>query len=250
MITGVDTENTLALDTLKYVMEGMFVDFYTADGKPVEGASGVKVLCVKHGEDTVVFDKNIGENVNPGDYVYVHDSMDNEITGLGAIFGDDNLYGVDRTNKYLLKPYKKTAVGEISESIIQKAIDSIEERSGEKVNFIVCSWGVKRALAEYYREFKVMMPSVELAGGYKAVTFNGIPVVADRFCPVGTMYLLNTDAFKINQLCDWKWLEGEDGKILKQVPNKPVYTATLVKYAELMCEKPCAQGMLSGIVEK
>lgn len=250
MITGVDTENTLALDTLKYVMEGMFVDFYTADGKPVEGASGVKVLCVKHGEDTVVFDKNIGENVNPGDFVYVHDSMDNEITGLGAIFGDDNLYGVDRTNKYLLKPYKKTAVGEISESIIQKAIDSIEERSGEKVNFIVCSWGVKRALAEYYREFKVMMPSVELAGGYKAVTFNGIPVVADRFCPVGTMYLLNTDAFKINQLCDWKWLEGEDGKILKQVPNKPVYTATLVKYAELMCEKPCAQGMLSGIVEK
>ena len=250
MITGVDTANTLALDTLKYVMEGMFVDFYTADGKPVEGASGVKVLCVKHGEDTVVFDKNIGETVNPGDFVYVHDSMDNEITGLGAIFGDDNLYGVDRTNKYLLKPYKKTAVGEISESIIQKAIDSIEERSGEKVNFIVCSWGVKRALAEYYREFKVMMPSVELAGGYKAVTFNGIPVVADRFCPVGTMYLLNTDAFKINQLCDWKWLEGEDGKILKQVPNKPVYTATLVKYAELMCEKPCAQGMLSGIVEK
>ena len=249
-VSGIDTVNTLALDSLKYVVEGMLVDFYVQDGTPIEGARGVKVLCVKHGEDTVVFDRNIGDIVTPGNYMYVHDSMDNEITGLGAIFGDDNLYGVDRTNKYLLKPYKKTAVGEISESVIQKAIDSIEERSGEKVNFIVCSWGVKRALAEYYREFKVMMPSVELAGGYKAVTFNGIPVVADRFCPNGTMYLLNTDAFKINQLCDWKWLEGEDGKILKQVPNKPVYTATLVKYAELMCEKPSAQGMLSGIIEK
>jgi hypothetical protein len=43
-------------------------------------------------------------------------------------------------------------------------------------------------------------------------------------------------------------MEGEDGKILKQVPGKPVYTATLVKYAELLCEKPCGQGVLNGIV--
>ena len=42
---------------------------------------------------------------------------------------------------------------------------------------------------------------------------------------------------------------GEDGKILKQVPGKPVYTATLVKYAELMCENPSGQGMLAGITE-
>ena len=29
--------------------------------------------------------------------------------------------------------------------------------------------------------------------------------------------------------------------------GKPVYTATLVKYAELICEKPCGQGVLTGI---
>ena len=94
-----------------------------------------------------------------------------------------------------------------------------------------------------------VMPTMECAGGFKAVSFNGIPVIADRFCPEGTMYLLNTDDFKVHQLCDWKWLEGEDGKILKQVPGKPVYTATLVKYAELMCEKPNGQGMLTEIIE-
>jgi hypothetical protein len=58
------------------------------------------------------------------------------------------------------------------------------------------------------------------------------------------MYLLNTDFFKLHQLCDWQWLETEDGKILKQTPGKPVYTATLVKYAELVCDNPSAQGML------
>ena len=64
------------------------------------------------------------------------------------------------------------------------------------------------------------------------------------------MYLLNTDDFRLHQLCDWQWLEGEDGKILKQIPGKPVYTATLVKYAELMCERPYGQGVLRGIEEQ
>ena len=61
------------------------------------------------------------------------------------------------------------------------------------------------------------------------------------------MYLLNTDCFKLYQLCDWQWLEAEDGKILKQVAGKPVYTATLVKYAELVCDLPAAQAKLTGI---
>jgi hypothetical protein len=42
----------------------------------------------------------------------------------------------------------------------------------------------------------------------------------------------------------------EDGKILKQVPDKPVYKATLVKYAELICSRPCGQAMIRGIMEK
>lgn len=90
----------------------------------------------------------------------------------------------------------------------------------------------------------------ELAGGYRTITYNGIPVVADRFCPAGTMYLLNTRDFCLHQLCDWKWLEGDDGKVLRQVPGKPLYTATLVKYADLICTRPCGQAMLTGITEK
>ena len=94
------------------------------------------------------------------------------------------------------------------------------------------------------------MDAVTIEGGFTALSFGGIPVVADRFCPEGTMYLLNTDDFALHQLCDWQWLEGEDGKVLKQIPGKPVYTATLVKYAELMCYRPCGQGCLTGITEK
>ena len=78
---------------------------------------------------------------------------------------------------------------------------------------------------------------------------NGIPIVADRYCPTGTLYLLNTNDFNLHQLCDWQWLSDDDGRVLKQIPGKPVYTATLVKYAELLCSRPCGQGMIKGIVE-
>ena len=61
------------------------------------------------------------------------------------------------------------------------------------------------------------------------------------------MYLLNTDDFVLHQLCDWKWLEGENGQILRQNPGYPTYSATLVKYAELICDKPCGQAKISGI---
>ena len=90
---------------------------------------------------------------------------------------------------------------------------------------------------------------MELSGGYKALTFNGIPLISDRFVDEGEMYLLNSSEFKLHQLCDWKWLENEQGRILRQTPGKPTYAATLVKYAELVCDKPAGQAKLTGITE-
>jgi len=64
------------------------------------------------------------------------------------------------------------------------------------------------------------------------------------------MYLLDTTLFDMHQLCDWQWLEGEGGTVLKQEAGRAAYTATLVKYANLMCFLPCGQAKLSGVTEK
>ena len=108
---------------------------------------------------------------------------------------------------------------------------------------------MRRALVNLFSTNKRIVDTVDLAGGFKALSYNGIPVVADRFGQAGTMYVLNTKDFALHQLCDWQWLTGDDGKVLRQVAGKPVYTATLVKYAELMCARPYAQGILTGITE-
>ena len=83
-----------------------------------------------------------------------------------------------------------------------------------------------------------------LDGGYKALSYAGVPFVADRFVAPGTVYLLNSEDFKLHQLCDWRWLEGESGSVLHQIPGKASYSATLVKYADLLCARPMGQAKL------
>lgn len=181
-----------------------------------------------------------------GGQFFLHGSKGGELTGLEAIFSKKDIYGLSR-DMMGMTPYVTNATGDITEAVVEGAMDRVEAESGKRPNFIICSWEVRRALQNYYKTCGIALPTIKMEGGYTALDFNGVPLVADRFCPKDTMYLLNTDCFKLYQLCDWQWLESEDGKILKQVAGKPVYTATLVKYAELICENPSAQAKLAGI---
>lgn len=243
---------TVSLDGVKNVVEGMVIDFLDDVGDPLSGVSARRIVGVDRANETIsVSGTALTESLVPvGSVITVQGSYGKELTGLGAIFGTSGyLYGLSRsTNKWLL-PYVKNNVGNISETVLQTAIDYLEENAGSRVDFIVCSSGVKRAFQQHLATYKRNADVMDLKGGYKAISYNGIPLVSDRFCPNGTMYLLNTKDFALHQLCDWKWLEGEDGSVLKQTPGKPTYTATLVKYADLICSRPCGQAMLTGIAE-
>lgn len=245
--------NNIILDSVSNLIEGMVVDFCDDEGNPISGVTGRRITMVSRPNNMI---RISGENVSlttvpEGSILTVQGSLNNEITGIGAIFDNniDTLYGLKKMENPWMSPYQKQDVGDITELEIQTALDTIEEASGGAVNFIVCSWGVRRALQQLFSANKRVIDTVELNGGFKAMSYNGIPIVADRFCPKGSMYLLNTEDFTLHQLCDWQWLTGDDGKILRQVPGKPVYTATLVKYADLICSRPNGQGLLAGINE-
>ncbi len=235
------------------IVEGMVVDFYTAQGQPISGATGRRVLTVdrKYNEFTVSGAMLDDTTIPANSLIVASGSRGNELTGLKAIFDTDSdtLYGLNRSENSWLNPYISGNVGQITEEKLQKAIDQIEEASGSAPNFIICSWGVRRELQKLFAESNTRIETMNLAGGFNAMSYNGIPIVVDRFCPRGTLYMLNTNDFALHELCDWQWLTGDDGKVLKQIPGKPIYSATLVKYAELLCSRPCGQGMLGGINE-
>ena len=243
----------VVLDSIINILEGMTVDFRDKDGNLIEQAKGRRIKVLDRDNKAILLSgSTLDTSILPyGTYMTVQGSYNNEITGLKALFDieSESLYGMKRIDNLWLNPYVLNDIGVMSETILQTALDKIEATSGNPVNFIVCSWGVRRALQKMLTSNRYGVDTLEIKGGFKAISFNGIPIVVDRFCPSGTMYLLNTNDFILHQLCDWQWLQDDDGKVLKQVPGKPVYTATLVKYADLICSRPNGQGMITGIVE-
>lgn len=228
------------------LIEGMVVDVYSAEDSLL--SAGLRISYVDRDKNTVTFATQPSSAITEGSVMYVQGSKDKEITGLGAIFDDAKpLYGLTRANYPFLTPYTKAVDGPIDEVVIQKAIDRLEHNANSTVNYIAVAADVKYAYQEYMKNFKRNVDVMELTGGFKTMSYSGIPFVYDRFIEDGAMYLLDTEAFRLHQLCDWRYLETENGKILRQSQGKPTYTATLVKYCDLICTRPNGQAKLTGV---
>lgn len=237
----------ITCDKVNNMIEGMLIDVYNTSSAKVN-TNPLKIVYVDRVNNTVTYESSETLTISENFTLYVQGSKGYEISGLGKIFSsDDTIYGVSRTAHPWLKAYTSSSETEISDILIQEAIDFLDMNVDSQINFIACSSQVRRAYQEYLGAYRRNIEVMTLDGGYKTISHNGIPVVADRFVDNDTMYLLNTNDFTLHQLCDWKWLEGEDGRILKQNQGYPTYSATLVKYAELICDKPCGQAKISKI---
>ena len=242
---GALASGTYPVNKVNNLIEGLVVDIYDKDGALKN--SGLRIASVDRDGKKITFTSTPTTAVAADSVMYVQGSKGKEITGLGALFSDANIYGLTRSSYPFLKPYTKSSVGSLDEVVIQEAIDRLEMVAGSTVDFIACSATAKYAYQEYMAQYKRNIDVMELNGGFKTLSYNGIPLVYDRFVDDGAMYLLNTESFKLHQLCDWRYLESENGHILRQTLGKPTYTATLVKYCDLICDKPNGQAKLSGI---
>lgn len=265
ILATISTNDTssVTVNTTRNLIEGMVVDIVNKADGTVNAVAGRRITSIDRANKKVTLSGSTltSEAFKPSTSqtntyaLCVQGSYGKEITGLGAIFkSSGSLYGLNRSTYNWMVPYISNIAGEstmtaISDVTMQKAIDELDEVAGSKVDFIVCSAGVKRNYQEYLNSYRSNVDVMDLAGGYKAISYNGIPLVSDKFVKPNTMYLLNTKEFNLHQLCDWQWLEGEDGRVIKQIQGKPTYSATLVKYADIICDHPAGQAMIEGIKE-
>ena len=134
--------HTATLDSVKNIMEGMVLDSYSED---VLDNAGLRVKYVDRVNKTVTFVNAPNTDLVSNDKLYVQGSKDNEITGLGAIFGaGSTLYGLSKTENKWLTPYTSTTSQEISDDVMSQAVDLLAEYSASNID-IEClpgSWPV------------------------------------------------------------------------------------------------------------
>ena len=228
---------------------GQIVDILTdASTKSVDAK---EISDVDYDNSTISFAAAV--TVTEDQIICLAGNYEKEMTGLKDVMTADSLYGINRTTNKWFKPtvYDKY-VAEVAQDIdslwMQKAIDVIEKRTGEKPNFIVCNDGVQRAYIDEQNTYKRNIEHKKVDGGYTLVAYNDIPISVEKYMDDEIMDFINTKNFNLGRLDDWSWLD-EDGKILHRITDKPAYEGTLAMYGELLCLKPSANARIKGIKE-
>lgn len=233
------SDKVLAVNSAKAYFKGLRVKVGLTS--PME-TTITAVDCVNR---QITLADSITGTVNGGEAICLAGAEGNEIIGLAGIFDPATLYGYDKSAETYFQPLvRHCAAAGLKESDLVDVIDSIEEETDGKVNMILCSHKVRKQIAGIMTASRRIVNTADITAGYSSIVVNDVPVYADKFCPDDRIYFINTEDFVLNQLCDWAWLEDDGGRILRQVAGKPAYSATLVKYAELLCKKPCGQGAL------
>lgn len=240
------TTTVFPVDDTRNLAEGMLVD--VMNGSAVV-ASGLKIKGINRVDKTVTVEKAVATAPSENYFLTVQQSYNREIFGLPYIFSStqSKFYNHLRSTIGYLLPQTATAGKALSTALMQTMLDDIEVASGNEINMILTGYDVRRKYLSYLETSRSNIDYMNLDGGFKSLAYNGIPVVADRFCPDTSMYFINTDDFKLVQLADWQWIEGENGSVLTQLGKTPSYMGTLVKYANLMCRRPMGQALLTFV---
>lgn len=160
------------------------------------------------------------------------------LSGLKEVFDTKKktLYGIDR-KKHNFNPIVKT-IKEINTFEIEQIIDE----NNSEVNFLICSPNTKRKIQEFMSSHRQNIDMKEMPDGLHYMEFNeNIVIQTYKYMDDNEIWLVNSNDFKFHQLCDWKWVDDEEGHILTMQKDKPIYNATLVKYGNLICHSPRTQ---------
>ncbi|MCL2631183.1 MAG: phage major capsid protein [Firmicutes bacterium] len=227
--------------------EGLVLDLLTSTGTIKK--AGMLVVGVDRTDRVITFSPGNGVAVTEGDIFTIQGSHGKELLGIPYLFDStlQDFYGNPRSVCSAILPFQRNGNRMLGTNLMQTMVDAIEEAVETAPNMVLTGFDIRRKYLIEMNEKRTNVDYMVLDGGFHAMSYNGIPIIADRFCTETAMFFLNTDDFKLMELCDWEWIEGDNGRVLMQIPNKPAYTATLVKYANLICVRPHAQAKLFNL---
>lgn len=254
---------TLYVNSLKGLHKNQMVDLLAvADGSPTNGFRYGKIASITRATKKVtvtVADWTVTTfNANKGDYG-LYQSLDDEtssygnvVAGLQAVIDDDNTYGGINRATAGNEPWhgQKIDAGTAQVpclSLVEEGIDLVDMNSDGATDLIITTHELWTHLMNSLIDQKRFAGERSLNGWARALDFNGIPIVRDKHCPDGMMFLLDTSTLRIYQDSEGAWMD-EDGAILHRVQDYEAYEATWSRYLQLICDKPNANCLIYDLV--
>lgn len=247
-----DGERVYPVSAVNRFMPGMRVTGYDVFGDAIEYLTNVEVLDVDYKNETITLpvgcEYNEEETITGEIKFKLATQATTDIVGVHGILHPTKvttLYGLSRLNNSFLTATTETLLsGETTFATVLQAIDNIKLNYNANIDIIVCDYIWRRNYQRALKNYAFNSDITVMEGGVRAITVNGIPVVANRFVEKREGYLLDSSTFNFHQLCDWTWLSNDKGQVIHQKEGYAAHTATLVKYCDLICDRPNRNGRL------
>lgn len=177
-------------------------------------------------------------------------SLSDEIDGIQRIVADSAtaLGGITPTGANAWWDNQRVAVsGALTLEAIQKGLN-LARIAGGMPTSVITSLGVQR---EFYdlldQAVQYTNPeSLNYAAGFKTLSYNGMPIIADIDAPYGKMYIMDEATMKVFSDQDWHFLDA-DGMTLRQVTGFDKFEAIMARYMNLGATRRNNQVVLTGI---
>ena len=135
---------------------------------------------------------------------------------------------------------------------INRVLEDVVFIGGGDIKFILSTPAVQRTYGDMAARDRIVVNEVELDNGWRGLSYNGIPWIADFYAVGGQAMFIDPSTLQVHELSRPQWMDRGDG-ILKQVSDSggdlDVWRARYYWYSELGVEKSMANGVLRDIQE-
>ena len=250
-------ESTLAqcpeLNAAKYLRVGMRIAFVssTAVGQSVGDLGDIRTITAVDrtlGSETITIASSTHGGGATGNDWFIVPISNND---AGAVIGDSaynvdpmgimgivddgnpnpgNLQNIDATvaaNEWHRATVQTAAADRaLTLALMDEAFTTAMETGDAAPTALMTSFGITRRYAALLLADRRYVGTTEYDGGYKALDYNGAPVIADRDSLNNRIYFLHEPDLRIYVLSDPQWM-NKDGSIYHRIENKDAYQATL-----------------------
>ncbi|OAS19249.1 phage major capsid protein [Paenibacillus oryzisoli] len=243
------TVNTLTVNQIKYFQVGMLIDI--VNNSNVVTVTGRQITAIDTTNKTITIN-GAALTTAATDYAVVTGDLNVEAMGLGGIMNPAlTLQAINPATDTYWKPSVMANGGTnraLSQQLMRQALD-LSELAGGKIDLMTGSYGVRASYEALLQQLVRYTNPMELEGGYKALEYDGRPLIVDRYHYSNTMYFLDMDEIDLYQLSDFEWMEDDKGSAIHKVPGFDKYEGTMFAYETVVTYRRNAHTALTDLTE-